>query len=98
MKPPRFFFSEMSYLERLMDTIDIYQPSDYGYDHQVITKLLNNYRSHDGNMILLEILFCVFRKIEFSLGHTRGITPKRVTSDGVHFHSLAPGQHSSEET
>ena len=30
--------------------------------------------------------------------YTRGITPKRVTSDGVHLRRVAPGQHSSEET
>ena len=30
--------------------------------------------------------------------YTRGITPKRVTSGGVHLHGLAPGLHGSEET
>ena len=29
---------------------------------------------------------------------TRGITPKRVTSGGIHLRDLAPGQHSSEES
>ena len=29
---------------------------------------------------------------------TRGITPKHVTSGGVNLRSVAPGQHSSEET
>ena len=33
-----------------------------------------------------------------NLHYTRGITPKRVTSGGVHLRSLAPGQYSSEET
>ena len=33
-----------------------------------------------------------------NLYDTRGITPKRVTSGGVHLHSLAHGQLSSEET
>ena len=33
-----------------------------------------------------------------NLLNTRGITPKRVTSGGVHLRGLAPGQHSSEET
>ena len=37
-------------------------------------------------------------KKKSNLYHTRGITPKRVTSDGPHLHGLAPGQHSSEET
>ena len=32
------------------------------------------------------------------LHYLRGITPKRVTSSGIHLRSLAPGQHSSEET
>ena len=30
--------------------------------------------------------------------YTRDITPKRVTSGGIHLRGLAPGQHSSEET
>ena len=33
-----------------------------------------------------------------NLHYTRSITPKRVTSGGVHLSGLAPGQHSSEET
>ena len=33
-----------------------------------------------------------------TLHHTRGVASKRVTSDGIHLRSLAPGQHSSEET
>ena len=33
-----------------------------------------------------------------NLHYTRGITPKRVTSGGVHLRGLTPGQHSSEET
>ena len=33
-----------------------------------------------------------------NLPYTRGITPKRVTSGGIHLCGLAPGQHSSEET
>ena len=32
------------------------------------------------------------------LHHTRGITPKRVTSGGAHLRGLAPGQHSCAET
>ena len=32
-----------------------------------------------------------------NLYYTRGITPKRVTSGGVHLRGLAPGQHASEE-
>ena len=36
--------------------------------------------------------------IKSNLHYTRGITPKRVTSGGAHLRSLAPGQHSSEET
>ena len=35
---------------------------------------------------------------EKNLHYTRDITPKRVTSDGIHLCGLAPGQHSSEET
>ena len=31
-----------------METIEIYQPMDKGYDHRVITKLVKNYRSHEG--------------------------------------------------
>ena len=31
-----------------------------------------------------------------NLHYTRDITPKRVTSGGVHLLDLAPGQHSSE--
>ena len=40
------------------------------------------------------------RKNEKKSNHhyTRGITPKRVTSGGVHLFSLAHGQHSYEET
>ena len=30
--------------------------------------------------------------------YTRFITPKRVTSGGIHLRDLTPGQHSSEET
>ena len=33
-----------------------------------------------------------------NLHSTRGITPKRVTSGGIHLRDLASGQHSSEET
>ena len=33
-----------------------------------------------------------------NLHYSRGITPKRVTSGGVHLRGLAPGQHSSEGT
>ena len=33
-----------------------------------------------------------------NLPYTRGITPKRVTSGGIHLRGLAPGQHSSKET
>ena len=33
-----------------------------------------------------------------NLHHTRSITPKQVTSGGVHLHSLARGQHSFKET
>ena len=32
-----------------------------------------------------------------NLHYIRGITPKRVTSDGAHLRGLAPGQRSSEE-
>ena len=41
-----------------------------------------------------------FRKLKSksNLHYTCGITPKRVTSGGVHLRGLAPGQHSSEET
>ena len=39
------------------------------------------------------------RQIKISnLHYTRDITPKRVTSGGVHLRGLAPEQHSSEET
>ena len=43
---------------------------------------------------------CIKKKnqIFISIYSTRGITPKRVTSDEAHFRGLAPGQHSSEET
>ena len=37
-------------------------------------------------------------KSKLNLYHTRGITPKRVTSGGVRLRGLAPGQHSSEDT
>ena len=41
----------------------------------------------------------IIRYLEKSnLHYTRGITLKRVTSDGTHFCGLAPGQQSSEET
>ena len=33
-----------------------------------------------------------------NLHYTRGITPKHVTSGGIHLRDLASGQHSSEET
>ena len=36
--------------------------------------------------------------IKSNLHYTRGITPKRATSGGIHLRGLAPGQHSSEET
>ena len=37
-------------------------------------------------------------EIESNRHYTRGFSPKRVTSGGVHLLDLAPGQHSSEET
>ena len=37
-------------------------------------------------------------KFKLNLHYTRCITPKRVTSGGIHLRGLAPGQHSSEET
>ena len=40
-------------------------------------------------------MFCYFKKLN---PYTRDITPKHVTSGGIHLHGLAPGQHSSEET
>ena len=40
----------------------------------------------------------VLKIIKSNLHYTDGITPKRVTSSGAHFRSLAPGQHSSEAT
>ena len=44
-------------------------------------------------------LICRSLKLKKShLHYTRGITPKRVTSDLVHRRCIAPGQHSSEET
>ena len=33
-----------------------------------------------------------------NLHYTRRVASKRVTSDGIHLHDLAPGQRSSEET
>ena len=38
----------------------------------------------------------MIRKSNFH--YTRGITPKRMTSGGVHIRGLVPGQHSSDET
>ena len=38
------------------------------------------------------------QKLKSNLRYTPGITPKRATTNGVHLGSLAPGQHSSEET
>ena len=43
-------------------------------------------------------LFNNIFKSKSNLHYTRDITPKRVTIGGAHFHSLAPGQHSSENT
>ncbi|XP_078481515.1 putative helicase mov-10-B.1 [Ciona intestinalis] len=40
------FGLDQSYLERLMTTVDLYEPNGTEYDTWVITKLLNNYRSH----------------------------------------------------
>ena len=40
----------------------------------------------------------VFKIKNLTLCYIRSITPKRVTSGGVHLSGLAPGQHSSEET
>uniref|UniRef100_H2YF51 DNA2/NAM7 helicase-like C-terminal domain-containing protein n=1 Tax=Ciona savignyi TaxID=51511 RepID=H2YF51_CIOSA len=37
---------EKSYIERLITDIDIYQPEGTEYDNWIITKLLENYRSH----------------------------------------------------
>ena len=37
-------------------------------------------------------------KIKSNLHHTRDITPKRVTSGGIHLRGSAPGQHSSEDS
>ena len=37
-------------------------------------------------------------KLKSNLHYTRDITPKRVTSSGIHLRGLGPGQHSSEET
>ena len=36
-------------------------------------------------------------KSKSNLHYTRGITPKRVTNNGVHLQGLAPGQHISEK-
>ena len=36
--------------------------------------------------------------LKSNLHDTRGITPKCVTSGGIHLRDLAPEQHSSEET
>ena len=38
------------------------------------------------------------KKSKSNLHDARGITPKRVTSGGAHLRSLAPRQHTSEET
>ena len=46
------------------------------------------------NFVSNKILQCK----KSNLHYTRGITPKHVTSGGVHLRDLAPGQHSSEET
>ena len=40
----------------------------------------------------------MIKGIKLNLQHTRGITLKRVTSDGAHLCGLAPGQHSFKET
>ena len=37
-------------------------------------------------------------KSKSDLHYTRDIAPKRVTCDGAHLRSLAPGKRSSEET
>ena len=37
-------------------------------------------------------------KTKSNLYHTRGIIPKLVTTGGINFRGLAPGQHSPEET
>ena len=42
--------------------------------------------------------FPVLTKKKSTLHYTRGITPKRVTTGGVHLRDLALGQHNSEET
>ena len=47
--------------------------------------------------VIKNLISLAFKSI-CNLHHTRGITPKRVSSGGVHLRDLAPGQHSSEET
>ena len=40
----------------------------------------------------------MLKKLKSTLYTSRGITPKRGTSDGIHLYYLTPGQNSSEET
>ena len=50
-------------------------------------------------MINFEVIITLrHQKPNIHYKYTRGITPKRVTSDGIHLCGFAPGQHSSEET
>ena len=71
-----------------------------------VKKEIGKFVSHVGvkvahiglSVILMKKLVVMKKAIEINLHNTRGITPKRVISGGVHLRSLAPGQHSSEET
>ena len=50
--------------------------------------------------VFLQLLFKQLSRPnqKINLHYTRGITPKRTTSDGAHLGSLAPGQHHREDT
>ena len=62
----------------------------------IFTEQANNrVCGYDVVVLHVTVFFSITNKP--NLHYTRGITPKRVSSAGVHLRGLAPGQHSSEK-
>ena len=56
------------------------------------------YKQAEEKTGLCAALICGKHRYKSNLHYSRDITPKRVTSGGIHLSGLAPGQHSSDET
>ena len=67
----------------------------YNADYLEIEKIQ---RTLFGNRLFTILLSYNIKTKKSNLHHTRGLKPKRVTSDVAPFRGLAPGQHSSDET